>query len=294
MTPLEKIEQMNDLVKDINQILNNNGVQEKITLSDITITGKTVSDLVKQNAKLSDTITNFLWPSITSASVYHYTSKKAAESILTTGIFRLNNIANRYSDGEIVTFCKTHDLKGYLEKDENNEPKYKHLIMPNTFYSSFTDVSLTEDQEEYFWRNFAACDGVRLKIEITASNPNFRKLHYEQTKGEPIQLLSELTKCIREKYNREFILKGISRLCSFYLSGKDYGIENEYRALYRVWEGFGPQPKNDGAHSYIELPLNEMSDCGYRLNIVEVHANSKPNMPSSYVFSKRGSPDGMK
>lgn len=288
MTPLEEIEKMNDLIKDINQILNKNGVREEISLSDITVTEKTVSDLVKSNAKLSDAITNFLWPSITSASVYHYTSRRAAENILNTGTFRLNNIANRYSDGEIVTFCETHGLKGYLEKDESNDPRYKHLIMPNTFYSSFTDVSPTKDQEEYFWRNFATYDGVRLKIEITASNPNFRKLHYEQTKGKPIPLLSELTKCIREKYNREFILKGISRLCSFYLSGKDYGIENEYRALYRIWEGFGPQPKRDGAHSYIELPLNAMSECGYRLSIVEVHANESPNMPNSYVFSKRG------
>ena len=279
---------MNDLIKDINQILLNNRVKENITLSDITITDNTVSDLVKPNAKLSDAITNFLWPSIASAPVYHYTSKSAAESILNTGIFRLNNIANRYSDGEIKTFCETHDLKGYLEKDENNDPKYKHLILPNTFYASFTDVSLTQDQEEYFWRNFAACDGVRLKIEITASNPNFRKLHYEQVKGKPIPLLSELTKCVRDKYSREFILKGISRLCAFYLSGKDYGIENEYRALYRVWEGFGPQPKNGGAYSYIELPLNAMSECGYQLKVVEVHATNKPDMPYDYVFSKRG------
>ncbi|HWR31759.1 MAG TPA: hypothetical protein VN631_18230 [Negativicutes bacterium] len=279
---------MNDLVADINNVLTKCGVAEKISLSDITITKKTVSDLVKPNAKLSDAITNFLWPSITSATVYHYTSREAAESILNSGIFRLNNIANRYTDGEILTFCETHDLKGYLEKDVNGDPKYRYLIMPNTFYASFTDVSLTEEQEEYFWRNFAACDGVRLKIEITAANPNFRKMRYEQTTGKPICLLSNLTRCIRAKYSREFILKGISRLCSFYLSGKDYGIENEYRALYRVWEGFGPQPKTDGALSYIELPLNSMSECGYQLTISEVHAKEQPKMPSSYIFSKRG------
>jgi len=288
MTPLEKIQWMKNLVKDINQILISNGTQEQITLSDITITDNTVSDSVKKKAKLSDAITNLLWPSVASASVYHYTSKTAAEKILETGIFRLSNIANRYSDDEIATFCRTHELNGYLERDENGDPKYKHLIMPNTFYASFTDVSLTKAQEDYFWRTFAACDGVRLKIEISASNPDFRKIYYEQAIGAPIKLLSELTKCIREKYNREFILKGISRLCSFYLSGEDYGIEHEFRALYRVWEGFGPQPKNDGTHSYIELPLNDMSECGYQLKIVEVHANEKPNMPNSYVFSTRG------
>lgn len=159
--------------------------------------------------------------------------------------------------------------------------------MPNTYYASFTDMVITKEQEEYFWRNFASCDGVRLKIEIKASNPNFRKIHYEQTKEKPIPLLAELTKHVRDKYNREFILKGISRLCSFYLSG-GYGIENEYRALYRVWEGFvGPQPKNHGAKNYIELPLGTMSECGYSLNIIEVQSGEKPNMPTSYIFTKR-------
>ena len=288
MTPLDEIKKMEELVSEINTILSIHGIFEKITLSDITITDKTVSDLVKPYAKLSEAITDFLWPSISSASVYHYTSKEAAESILKTGIFRLNNIENRYSEGEIVTFCNTHELQGYLDKDENDEPKYKHLIMPNTFYSSFTDTVLTTEQEEYFWRTFASCDGVRLKIEITASNPNFRKVRYEQIEGKPINLVAELTACIRNKYSREFILKGFSRLCSFYLSGKNYGIENEYRALYRVWEGFGPQPKTDGKYSYIELPLNAMSECGYQLVITEVHSSERPNMPNTYTFSRRG------
>jgi len=288
MSLLIKIERMKNLVTDINAILYKNGINEVITLSDITITDKIVSDLVKPQAKLSDAITDFLWPSISSATVYHYTSKEAAESILKTGIFRLKNIANRYSEGEIKTFCETHQLQGYLEESESGEPTYKHLIMPNTFYSSFTDTALTAEQEEYFLRTFAACDGVRLRIEITASNPNFRKIRYEQKKGVPIALLSDLTNSIRDKYGREFVLKGISRLCSFYLSGKDYGIENEYRVLHRVWVGFGPQPKINGEFSYIELPLNAMSVCGYQLVITEVHACERPEMPDHYVFSKRG------
>lgn len=288
MTPLETLDAMNALVNDINCVLASSGITEKISLSDITVTDKTVSDLVKPNARLSDAITNYLWPSITSATVYHFTSKKSAESILRTGFFRLYNIAKRYHEGEIKTFCETHDLNGYLENDENGDPKYKNLIMPNTFYASFTDATLTSEQEEYFWRTFSAADGVRLKFDVVASNPNFRKMRYEQTEGRPICVLSNLSKCLREKYGREFILKGISRLCSFYLSGKDYGKENEYRALYRVWEGFGPQPRTDGSLGYIELPLAVMSECGYKLTITEVHAKDKPKMPESYAFSSRG------
>jgi len=116
MTPLEKIDEMNNIVSSINGILSKHGITETISLSDITITDNTVSDLVKPNAKLSDAITNYLWPSIPSACVYHYTSKDAAENILKTNKFRLSNIANRYSDGEIKTFCETHQLHGYLQK----------------------------------------------------------------------------------------------------------------------------------------------------------------------------------
>lgn len=287
MTPLQQIEMMDSMIADINAVLTKHGIKEEISFSDVTITEKIVSDLVKPEAKLSGAITNHLWPSIETASVYHFTSRDAAESIMDSRTFRLTNIAKRFNEGEIKTFCKTHNLNGYLKEDENGDPKYKHLIMPNTFYASFTDVALTKEQEEWFWGNFAACDGVRLKFNITASNPNFRKLRYEQSEGIPIPLLSELISCIREKYGREFILKGISRLCSFYLCGKDYGIENEYRALYRVWEGFGPQPENSGTLNYIELPLNEMTECGYKLELTEVHAVERPRMPSGYMFSKR-------
>ena len=145
-------------------------------------------------------------------------------------------------------------------------------------------------QEEYFWKTFASGDGVRLRIEVRASNPNFRKVRYEQRRGVPIPVLAELTRCIRETYGRQFILKGISRLCSFYLSGRDYGIENEYRALYRVWEGFGPQPKGDPASSYIELPLNTMSECGYQLTVTEVQAHTpiKSKHSAKYVGAGRG------
>ena len=139
--PLLHIKAINVLIQDINAVLSKYGINERITLSDVTITDKTVSDLVKPDAKLSNAITNYLWPSIEFASVYHFTSRCAAENILNinNNSFRLTNIAKRDGEGEVETFCKTHELQGYLEKDFNGDPKYKYLIMPNTFYASFTD-----------------------------------------------------------------------------------------------------------------------------------------------------------
>ncbi len=289
MTYLDDFRKHESLVTTINLILSKYGIDESITLSDITITGRTVSDLVKSESKLSNSIINFLWPSISKASVYHYTSRDSAESILNSGVFRLTNIEKRFNEGEIVSFCQSHKLNGYLEKDDNGQPRYRKLIMPNTFYASFTDTNISQRDEEYFWSTFASCDGVRLKFDIKATNPNFRKIRYEENAGAPLEILQELSQKIRDEYEMEFILKGISRLCSFYLSGTDYGREKESRLLYRTWEGQVPQPKGTGPNSYIEIPLNKMTECGYHLSISEVQANTEIEMPSTYVYSKRKS-----
>lgn len=277
----------NAIVADINAILSKHGISETIQPQDITVTDKTVSDMAKPCPRLSDAITGHLWPSICSATVYHYTSRDAAESIFSTDTFRLANIERRLTDGEIVTFCQTHGLRGYLELDASGSPTYRTLLMPQLFYASFTEARLSLEDEEYFWRNFAASDGVRLTIDITAKNPNFRKIVYEPKPGTPIPLLIDLVSTIRQQHGREFVLQGISRLCAFYLCGQTYSREKEYRALFKTWPDFGPQPVGTGPTSYVEVPLNHMTDFGYKFRITEVHARTRPNMPDHYCFNQR-------
>lgn len=174
------------LVDDINGILARHGVAEAITRQDLTITEKSVSDVAKPTSKLSDAITDKLWPSITSARVYHYTSSDAAEKILNSGVFRLTNIEKRLNDGEVVTFCNAHKLDGYLEVQQKSGLPYYRELIGQLFYASFTTTNLAQDEEEYFWRNFAANDGARLTFEIEANNPNFRKIVYAPEPDDPI------------------------------------------------------------------------------------------------------------
>lgn len=273
------------IIEDINFVLKKHGVYETILRSDVTITEKSVTDLVTQDGKLSRLIIESLWPSIESATVYHYTKTDSAESILNSGVFRLSNIEKRYYEDEILTFCETHELAGYLEEDAEGSPYYRTDLMPSMFYASFTDTNLTPAQEETFWQDFAGGNGVRLKIEIQTVGPNFRKIYYEERAGEPIPLLSELTSCISKRYGRRFTLKGLSTLCAFYLSGESFGHEQELRAFHSSRSG--GEVKGEGAASYIELPLVDEYTCGYKLKVVEVHAMSRPNMPDHYAFSKR-------
>jgi hypothetical protein len=277
-----------DVVVAINQVLATYGVQKSISVDDVTITDRSVSDLVKDDPVLSNAIVGRLWPSVRDEEVYHYTAYEAAENILATQRFRLSNIAKRYGEGEIETFCHTHGLGGYLEPDATGAPTYRHLIMPNTYYASFTTTSLDVDDERYFWQTFAGSDGVRLRLRVRASNPNFRRIYYESESGTPIPLLENLTSRIRQDFGLEFILTGISRLCAFYLSAADYGREKEFRALYRVWDGLGLQPEGVGSESYVDLPLGKMTECGYQIDILEVSSYSRPSGCGDVPFVLRG------
>jgi hypothetical protein len=278
---------VNAIVVEINAILAKHGIRETVDLHDITVTDKTVNDLAKPLPKLSQLVADHLWPSVGSASVYHYTSRDAAESILSSGIFRLTNIEKRINDGEIATFCQTHGLTGYLVRDANGIPAYRTLLMPQLYYGSFTETNLSSDEEEYFWRSFAQLDGVRLRLDISAKHPDFRRIVYEQKPGAPIPLLVDLFSTIRRQHGREFVLNHLSTLCSFYLCGQSYRREREYRALFKTWPDVGPQPVGKGPSSYVELPLNRKTELGYECRITEVHARDRPNMPDEYTFSRR-------
>lgn len=278
----------NRMIERINAILRRHRLQEVISLGDLTITENSVIDSDRQNPKLSGAIIDSLWPSIRSARVYHFTSRVAAEQILNSGIFRLASIQGRLHEHEIVTFCTSHELDGYLEKDSAGISVYRNLIAPNTFYASFAGTKLTEEQESTLWRRFASIDGVRITLDIRASNHDFRRVRYEPEGGGPIPLLAELRNAIRIEYEREFRFLGVSRLCSFYLPENGYSVENEHRIVYRVWDGGIEQPTTENGVAFIELPLNKMSSIGYQLDVVDVQSGLRPNMPDCFPFTVRG------
>ncbi|WBV24232.1 hypothetical protein [Pantoea piersonii] len=285
MSVIHTINRNFKIIDDINEILKKHGIADCITIKDLTISQNSVNDLYKSDSKLSDLIVNHYWKPITSPTVYHYTSKQAAESIFNFGIFRLYNIGKRKNEGEIISFCKAHNLVGYLEPDLSGKKAYEDLLLTNTYYASFTDTDLTTEEEDYFWRVFAGGDGVRLKISIDAPDKNFRKMVYGVPEGKPLPLYDDIYSYLLNKHNLKFTLKNISTICSYYLSF-DYSNEKESRLVYRYW-GQNLKPIGLGYNSYVEIPLNPTYPSSIKINILEVNSIKKINMPSNYSFSKR-------
>jgi len=271
-----------EIASALNDVLSRHGINAVINAQEISVTENTVSDGVL-GQKLSSAIVDALWPSIHFAKVYHYTTFHKGENILKSGCLRLNNIERRYCDSEIRSFCETHQLTGYLVPGENGDPTYRSLIMPNTFYTSFTTTELSPEDEEYFWNNFAGSDGFRLTFEVTATNQDFRKMLYQKVDGEPIHLLADIVTLVRERFDRQFYLSGLSRLCSFYLPGSKYSREKEYRLLYRIWDDSGPQQVGCGRESYIEMPFS-IPTAGYTIKITQVCGNDQPRFKTGVPF----------
>jgi hypothetical protein len=278
---------MTEIVDTINEVLRKHGICTVITAKDITVTENLVCDFVKPECRLSECLIEHLWPRIHQATVFHFTSREAAESILSTRTLRLQNLGKRYGEGELSTFSATHNLDGYMRKDEDGRPVYRTLLMANAFYASFTDASLSAEEQEPLWRRFSGNDGVRLTFQVKAQNPNFRRMQYEGVRGQPIPVLAELAEQLNSRYGKYFMLSGISRMCAFYLAEAQYGAEKECRILYKTWEGIGPQPIGSGSSAYVEIPLDTMSELGYRLDLVGVCSRVRPAMRNGLKFTPR-------
>ena len=272
MDLLPKIMQELDIVQDINKVLNDYDLS--ITYSDLAITDTNIVEtIVKEKyctftgesiefANFSKKIIEILFPSSSLKTVYHYTSKETAECIVNTGLFRLYNISKRIKESEVVSFCKAHELKN------------DNIMIPSTYYASFTSTEQTTGKENYLWSQFATHDGVRLKIKIVTNKPErtdiLRKIYYEKAEdSKPISLLGKLAK-VAKKYGKKFTLRGVSTICSYYLP-KTYDLEEEYRILHRnIDERVMPVKVDEKGGEYIEIELGKKNDTGYLFEIMEV------------------------
>lgn len=278
---------MKRILNEINNVLSNHNIKEQLSLEDIVVTEAMIHCSPTVPSKLANLIINYYWPSLTEKEVFHFTSKDACESICKTGKFRLTNIEKRYTDGEIKTFCEQYNLDGYLRNDPKiGYPNYKSLLMPNLFYGSFTDIQITETEENYFWETFASPQGVRIKFKIKAKRDDFREIYYGTEKISNNDLLKELIDCAA-KYNKKFIFVGISKMCAFYLGKNEYGKEKEYRLLVKTFNNFPPIQNLNGEYSYIEIPLNKENETGYFMEILEICTDEQLNIPKGIKCIQR-------
>lgn len=272
--PKLPVREKQEIVRRINCILKKHSFNLSLQYDDICISDRSVTDAARSDefAPLSVAIVQAIWPSQGKLEVFHYTSKTAADAIINSRKFRLYSLLRRADQGEIKPLLEAAGYSYYLEKDESGQPRFKSELMANTFYASFASSTQSETEAENCWKVYGRGEPVRLRLSITSTRSDFRRIYYANQSNDLIPILKDISELVENEFHRTFILKGISRLCCFYLPS-ELKIENEYRVLHKYREN-GPVPNVDENGKYIELNLGAET-IGYKLDLIEIMTNEK-------------------
>ena len=253
------------VISAINDEFHKAGVKSQFTHDQIGVTAQTVFESpVGPFRKISETLIDHSFPSLTKAAVSHYTSLNALEGILSSQELRLYAVRKRLSEDELTTFLLSFGFDNGLIHDE---------LSDDLFYTSFTESPNSADQ---LWSDFGDSGrGARLDFQVEAHIKDLRRVYYFS--GNQCLLQSLLTR-IRSEHNREFLLRGVSRICAFYLPPYYQGESETRLLIYRHahdYEFGMPTRKDSDGHSYISLPVDAPNSKHYRIAIT--HIEPGPN-----------------
>ncbi|WP_128544078.1 hypothetical protein [Larkinella soli] len=251
---LTETDQLNENIIDavnlINQELLKQGIRSTINKDDIEFSPeflwektyfswdpKLKRNLILRKRNLSNIIFNHYYPSPSNTTFYHFTSLKNFESIVKNKELWLFNLLKRFNQGEFRYFYKDHGLTGYKINSDIDGVIMEESLMSKAFYISFArSSSIKIDEEEDLWTSFGESGhGVRIEFDIVPKISDFRNIFYKDDKT-PIKdlLINKLSKKIKKKFKRNFMISGISKIGGFYLHS-DLKIENETRLLIKEY-----------------------------------------------------------
>lgn len=229
-----------------------------------------VTDDLKER-RITVRLTRAISPPIPKGEFYHYTSFSAAEEILNTKILRLTSLTKRVEENEIVQFFEDFNLVYPLSNDPKTLKPHYLSIANNIFYTSFTDTSLSEE-EEYFWNFFAGMDGVRLKFRIKLRSGWLRRMVYGADITKYASFYRELNELTEREFCKPFFYGDAAIVCALLLP-KPYQAEKETRLITDRCCGL-PLDK-DGGIEFLKLSFGHNVAIGVNLQLVEIQTNQK-------------------
>lgn len=130
--------------------------------------------------------------------------------------------------------------------------------MKDIYYISLArSKELTSDNEYDLETSFCNGRGARLEFAINSHIPDFRNVYYYE--GEK-SLYEELLEFIKNKYNKLFVINGLSKLGAFYLQG-DFSTEHETRLIIK-------KDTDDYLFDFVPVQYNGDIQC-IKLNMYE-------------------------
>ncbi len=239
----------------------------------------------KGGGRISEHLNSLICPPIHELEFYHYTPFDAGQNILQTQKLRLTSVEKRLNDNEIHEFLNKFNYTYPLENDpDTNQPRYKNTLATDLFYVSMTDISLSQKEEDSFWRKFAESDGFRLKFKVNVPSGCLRRMTY----GSKIDKWAEFSKEIQsmsfDDFGKHFHWKDCVPMSAFYLP-EDYEVEKETRLLIR--SSWGLKEKEDKGNRFVELDFGFNESTGINLSLIEIQTDQIITPPTGMVITPR-------
>lgn len=259
----------------INEKLKSRQINKEIRPIDILVSRALLVDYPREEKLLSETIIDYVFPSVDKKTVSHFTKLGTLRNILKENKFRLYSIYKNASDHEYMEFYRSLGLNGYASTNGLGK-SYFDAHMQELFMASFTELK-SGKQEKILWNRFGdGARGVRIDIDVKANVDDFRKIHYDWKSR--LSLIKEVSDSLKKEIGVAFIFHQISKMGAFYLPTR-YEIENEYRMLVKKdtdTYSFDCEIKKDGPYSYIEIPIGDKNPY-YDVQIVGITAGENIN-----------------
>lgn len=183
-----------------------------------------------QTSKLSNILFDLYYPIPNEDSFYHYTKISSLSKIL-KGELKLNSLIVNENYEEFKTFYKEHNLLGSFDKFNSDGNDMSQTLMSEIYtFCMASKENLTSQNENSLWNSFGDNkSGVRIEFSVETNHCDFRKIFYRDRKEDIENLLiNQLSTTIKNKFNRQLFISGVSKIGMFYLPGS-YKIENEVR-----------------------------------------------------------------
>jgi hypothetical protein len=184
--------------------------------------------------RFSQILFDIYYPKANDVSYYHYTKISALNHIL-KGQLKLKPLVSNENYDEFRTFYEDHNILGYFHNKDYDGTLMKDALMKEIYaFCMASKVNLKKENEDALWRSFADNgEGVRIEFEIQTEHPDFRKIFYPDKNLDKKDLvINRLQSVIKNLYERDLYIPGISKIGSFYLPGI-YKIENEVRFVVK-------------------------------------------------------------
>lgn len=235
--------------------------------------------------RISTQLSRKIWPPLHQGEFYHYTTKAAAENILSSCSLRLTSLKKRIGEDEIREFLGKFNYHYPLEIDpETSRPRYVESLTQGYYYISFTDTEASLETEEYFWSTFAGHDGARFKFRLQVETGFLRKLVYGSDIDRWAEFFRRMSDLTRTELQKEFFWADAGVVCALYLPA-EYLHERESRLV--IHSSWGLDEKTDGASFYVELQFGLNEKVLVTLDLMEVQSDLPLSIPKGTIQISR-------